>query len=133
MYINNENNIFLRQRILTYIDVIISKKNTYDEMIKEPIEAIKILVTKDEKTKILSLNGKSYEIGFKKYFYIKYSDTFCKLVSKQSSTRNSENNLIGSNKSRKSSSSILSNPYIPKIFEDEEKNFYNVGSKGARI
>ena len=124
MCINNENNIFLRERILAFIDVTISKKNTIDEMIKEPIETTKFLVTKGAKTKKLILDGKNYEIGFKNYFYIKYGDNYCKLVTEQL-TKDSESNSISSNKSRKTSKSgILSNPYVPKIFQDVEKNIF---------
>ena len=125
MCINNEDNIFLRERVLAFIDVTISKKNTVDEMKKEPIETTKVLVTKGAKTKKLILNGKNYEIGFKNYFYIKHGDKYCKLINEQSSTKDSESNSISSNKSRKTSKSgILSNPYVPKIFHDVEKNIF---------
>ena len=118
--INNESNIFLRERIIAYLEVIISKKSTYEEIIKDPIERKRFLINKDSKPLVISINKKNYEIGFSKFYYIKCGQKYCKPYEKERSTNENENNSTSSKKSKKSVT--LSNPYVPKIFEDEDSN-----------
>ena len=118
--INNDPVIFQMERITIYIEVIFSKENTYDKILTNYIKRQIYLRNSKTLNLTFSIYNRDYQISIGKYWSLKYGDKNFSLYTDIRSTRESISSDSISNSSKKSQ--ILSNPYLPKIFEEKINN-----------
>ena len=124
--INNESEIFQKERITKYIEVIFTKESNPEKMLENAIKRSVYLKNSDNMEIKCSFFEKEYTIGVTpNYLFIKEENYFCKSYDIEPSTNvSSGTNSIGSNKSKKSKNS--KSPYVPKYFYDKigEETYY---------
>mgnify|MGYP002626957483 FL=1 len=125
--INNEKELFQKERTNIFIEVIFSEYNEYNKLIEYYIKR-KVYPKKSESITLqFEAMGRQYDIMIGQFCQLKVGTKFLKLYVNPASTKDSDifsSNSSNSNKSNKGK--ILNNPIIPKIFEDiiDEKKYY---------
>jgi len=114
--INNDPDIFQEERTTIYIEVIFSKENTYDKILTNYIKRQLYLRNSNSLNLTFSIYNRDYQIGIGNYWFLKYGDKNFSLYTDKRSTKESISSDSISSSSKKSQ--ILSNPYLPKIFEE---------------
>ena len=118
--INNDPDIFQEERTTIYIEVIFSKENTYDKILTNYIKRQLYLRNSNSLNLTFSIYNRDYQIGIGNYWSLKYGDKIFSLYTDKRSTKESISSDSISSSSKKSQ--ILSNPYLPKIFEEKINN-----------
>ena len=74
LVINNDPNIFQKERITIYIEVIFSKENTYDKILTNYIKRQIYPKNSDSLNLTFSIYNRDYQISIGKYWSLKCGD-----------------------------------------------------------